>query len=80
MYLEGSLRTRKWEKDGVTRYSTEVIADKMQMLGGKRDDDGNNFEPESNRHDNQPPPSQDKSQPASAGAGAFDDFDDDIPF
>jgi single-strand DNA-binding protein len=37
VYLEGSLQTRKWEKDGVTRYSTEVIADQMQMLGSKSD-------------------------------------------
>jgi len=35
VYLEGRLQTRKWEKDGVTRYSTEVIADSMQMLGSK---------------------------------------------
>ncbi|MCX8518644.1 MAG: single-stranded DNA-binding protein [Methylophilaceae bacterium] len=78
VYLEGSLRTRKWEKDGVTRYSTEVIADNMQMLGGKRDEGSSSFDAESNRHDKQPPPSQDKSQPT-ATAG-FDDFDDDIPF
>ena len=35
VYVEGRLQTRKWEKDGVTRYSTEIIADSMQMLGGK---------------------------------------------
>ena len=35
VYVEGSLRTRKWEKDGVTRYSTEIRADQMQMLGGQ---------------------------------------------
>jgi single-strand DNA-binding protein len=35
VFLEGKLQTRKWEKDGVTRYSTEVIADQMQMLGSK---------------------------------------------
>ena len=37
VYIEGRLQTRKWEKDGVTRYSTEIIADSMQMLGGKAD-------------------------------------------
>ena len=37
VYLEGSLQTRKWEKDGITRYSTEVIANQMQMLGSKSD-------------------------------------------
>jgi single-strand DNA-binding protein len=32
VYIEGSLRTRQWEKDGVTRYATEIIASEMQML------------------------------------------------
>ena len=40
VYIEGSLRTRKWEKDGVTRYSTEIRADNMQMLGGRQQDGG----------------------------------------
>jgi single-strand DNA-binding protein len=35
VYIEGRLQTRKWEKDGVTRYSTEIIGDQMQMLGSK---------------------------------------------
>jgi single-strand DNA-binding protein len=35
VYIEGKLRTRSWEKDGVTRYTTEVIADNMTMLSGK---------------------------------------------
>jgi len=34
VYIEGKLRTRSWEKDGVTRYTTEVVADNMNMLGG----------------------------------------------
>jgi len=33
VYIEGKLRTRSWEKDGVTRYTTEVVADNMTMLG-----------------------------------------------
>ena len=37
VYIEGRLQTRKWEKDGVTRYSTEIVADQMQMLGTGRD-------------------------------------------
>lgn len=42
VYVEGRLQTRSWEKDGVKRYSTEIIADSMQMLGSKNDsqDDG----------------------------------------
>jgi single-strand DNA-binding protein len=35
VYVEGSLRTRKWEKDGVTRYTTEIRVQDMQMLDGK---------------------------------------------
>ncbi len=35
VYVEGRLQTRKWEKEGVTRYSTEIIADQMQMLGSR---------------------------------------------
>ncbi len=37
VYIEGRLQTRSWEKDGVTRYSTEIIADKMQFLDTKSD-------------------------------------------
>ena len=35
VYLEGKLQTREWEKDGVKRYTTEIVCDQMQMLGGK---------------------------------------------
>ena len=36
IYIEGKIRTRKWEdKDGITRYSTEILGDNMTMLGGK---------------------------------------------
>lgn len=34
-YVEGRIQTRKWEKDGETRYSTEIVADKLQLLGSK---------------------------------------------
>lgn len=73
IYIEGKLQTRKWEKDGVTRYSTEVIADKMQMLGSRGSDD------EDDEDEDPPKQSAPKSakQPASSG---FDDFEDDIPF
>ena len=39
VYIEGKLRTRTWEQDGVKKYSTEVIADRMQMLGGRPEKD-----------------------------------------
>lgn len=35
VYIEGKLKTRSWEKDGVTHYTTEIVADQMQMLGDK---------------------------------------------
>ncbi|AEF56345.1 single-stranded DNA-binding protein [Marinomonas posidonica] len=37
VYVEGSLRTREWEKDGIKRYTTEIIASEMQMLDGRND-------------------------------------------
>lgn len=36
VYVEGKLRTRSWEKDGVTRYTTEIVGDNMTMLGGRQ--------------------------------------------
>ncbi len=67
VYIEGKLRTRKWQdKNGQDRYTTEIIADEMQMLGGR----GGAGAPMS---DQGPPPSP---PPQSSS----DDFDDDIPF
>jgi single-strand DNA-binding protein len=40
LYIEGKLRTRSWEKDGVTRYTTEIIGDNMTMLGSKNGSNG----------------------------------------
>lgn len=71
LYLEGKLRTREWEKDGVKRYTTEVLVGidgQMQMLGGKGD--GQQQAP-------RPAPAP-RQQPAPQPAG--DTFDDDIPF
>ena len=69
VYIEGKLRTRKWQdRDGNDRWTTEVIADEMQMLGGRGGGGGSM------------PMSQDpgpSSPPPQAGP---DDFDDDIPF
>ncbi len=67
VYIEGKLRTRKWQdRDGKDRYTTEIIADEMQMLGGR----GGGSAPMSS-----------ESAPVSAPAQPpADDFDDDIPF
>jgi len=42
IFIEGRLRTRSWEKDGITRYTTEIEANNMQMLGSKGDSMDNN--------------------------------------
>ena len=71
VYIEGKLRTRKWQdRDGNDRWTTEVIADEMQMLGGRGG--GGGSAPMSSGQDSGPP-----SAPPQAGP---DDFDDDIPF
>lgn len=95
VYIEGRLRTRKWQgQDGQDRYTTEIIADQMQMLGGRGDgggdygaapaDDFNQDMPQQKR----PAPAQ--PNPAAAQApkqnyqanpmDSMGDMDDDIPF
>lgn len=76
VYVEGSLRTRKWQdKEGKDRYSTEIRADEMKMLGSRP----GAGEP---RDDRDAPP-RGEARPAPAAkkpAGKFDDMEDDIPF
>ncbi len=88
VYVEGRLQTRKWQtKEGQDRYTTEIIADQMQMLGG-RSDGGNTYEvmddPGYDEAPRQSAPSPAAARPAPAakpaGGSNFDDFDDDIPF
>jgi len=72
VYVEGSLRTRKWtDKDGAEKYSTEIRADSMQMLGGKHEGAERAAVPQR--------AAQAPRQAAPAGRG-FDDMSDDIPF
>lgn len=80
IYVEGALRTRKWQKDGVDRYTTEIVANDMQMLdsrGGNGDGGG------SGNYGNDyaaAPSGNNNSAPASApdNNGSFED--EDIPF
>ena len=91
VYVEGSLRTRKWtDKDGVEKYTTEIRADSMQMLGSRQGmggpaaDDGGGYEAPARS------PAPAARAPAAAARPApatparspsgFDDMDDDIPF
>jgi single-strand DNA-binding protein len=78
VYVEGSLRTRKWQdKDGQDRYSTDIRGDVMQMLG--RREGGGEPRPEAAERSE---PKAAAAKPASAKkpAGKFDDMEDDIPF
>tara|TARA_Y100001968_G_C19299492_1_gene688331 strand:- start:124 stop:555 length:432 start_codon:yes stop_codon:yes gene_type:complete len=69
VYVEGKIHTRKWEdKEGNTRYSTDIIADKMTMLGSKPDSNSNN-DPNINNQDSQN--QNDKSETK---------IEDDLPF
>jgi single-strand DNA-binding protein len=77
IYAEGRMQTRKWtDKQGVDRYSTEIVCDKMVMLGSKDGSQGQQREqrPAAAEHGS-------TRQPAKKGGGAsFDDMSDDIPF
>ncbi len=74
VYIEGKLRTRKWQdKSGQDRWTTEIVADEMQMLGGRGGaGGGGGSAPMSSGQDSGPPSSPPQTGP--------DDFDDDIPF
>lgn len=71
VYVEGSLRTRKWQdQSGTDRYTTEIMVSEMQMLSSREEGQGN-----------RPPPPQDtRQQPPAQPAPPQEDFDDDIPF
>ena len=74
VYVEGSLRTRKWQdKEGQDRYTTEIRADEMKMLGSRQ---GSGEAPPREREAAPAPATAGKKTPASN----FGDMDDDIPF
>lgn len=87
VYVEGRLQTRKWtDKDGVERYTTEIIADTMQMLGSRQGMGGGGA-PMDDDYGNAPVPRQNTGGGGGAPRGAaskpasnFSDMDDDIPF
>jgi single-strand DNA-binding protein len=74
-YIEGHIRTRKWQgQDGQDRYTTEIVADSMNMLDSRSGNEqtGNQSRPQGNAHQ---PPVGNYPEPPNYG-----DFDDDIPF
>jgi single-strand DNA-binding protein len=78
VYIEGALRTRKWQdKDGQDRYTTEVVASEMKMLGSRygMGDSGPREAPAAGASRG-----AGQSKPAAPAAGGFNDFEDDIPF
>ncbi|HYD94260.1 MAG TPA: single-stranded DNA-binding protein [Noviherbaspirillum sp.] len=91
VYVEGRLQTRKWtDKDGVERYTTEIIADTMQMLGSRQGmgggGGGGGGAPMDDDYGSAPAPRQNAGGGGGASRGAsrpapnFSDMDDDIPF
>ena len=91
VYIEGRLQTREWEKDGVKRYTTEIIVDmggSMQMLDSRGDNEGGNRpapapRPQQQQYQQQQPAQQRPApsvQHDAQPAPDYDSFDDDIPF
>jgi single-strand DNA-binding protein len=95
VYVEGRLQTRSWEQDGVTRYTTEIVADQMQMLDAKGPGEGANAggyrasgqtgadqgSSYGPSYDNMDAgPGPEPSYPSSGPRGGSDGMDDDIPF
>jgi single-strand DNA-binding protein len=92
VYVEGRLKTRKWQdKEGVEKYTTEIIADNMQLLGGRdgggSGDESGNYQPRSaltqNSGNERPAVGTSRpapTKPAAKTSTGFDDMDDDIPF
>lgn len=77
IHIEGRLRTRKWQdkESGQDRYATEIVAESMQLLGGRRDS-----QDDDERQARTPPKSSAERKPAPAAAAQDDDPFDDIPF
>jgi single-strand DNA-binding protein len=78
VYVEGRLQTRKWQdKEGQDKYTTEIVADRMQMLGSRQGMGGG--ERDSGEREGASKPAGKPSAAKPAGS-KFDDFEDDIPF
>jgi single-strand DNA-binding protein len=97
VYIEGRLKTRKWQdKDGNDRYTTEIVAESMQLMGGRDGgggggmggaggDEGGGFGDEAPRAQRpaaapRAPAAPQRQAPAPKSSSGFEDMDDDIPF
>ena len=75
VYIEGQLRTRKWQdQSGADRYTTEIISNEMQML------DSRGGQPQGVQQQSSAKSAPQQPSQAPPAPGGFDDFDDDIPF
>ena len=85
-YVEGRLQTRKWQdKDGQDKFSTEIVADRRQMLGSRQGMGGGGSDRGEPPDRGEPatgsaPRGSGAAKPAAKSGGKFDDFEDDIPF
>jgi single-strand DNA-binding protein len=81
IYVEGRLQTRKWQtKEGQDRYTTEVIADSMQMLGGRSSAAQSDKSSDENFSQGSPPVKNHANTSNESSPTSFDEFEDDIPF
>lgn len=92
VYVEGRLKTRKWtDKDGVEKYTTEIMAENMQLLGGREGGGGGGGDEGGgggysrgsqggDRGERSAPASRPAAKQAPKSSTGFDDMDDDIPF
>jgi single-strand DNA-binding protein len=82
VYVEGRLQTRKWQdKEGHDKYMTEIVADRMQMLGSRQGlGGGGERERDSGGEREAGAARAATAKPAGKAGGKFDDFEDDIPF
>jgi single-strand DNA-binding protein len=79
VYVEGSLRTRKWQdKEGQERYTTEIVAERMQMLGSRQG--AGDAGARERMSEPKEPVAAGEAKGAKKPGGKFDDLDDDIPF
>lgn len=90
VYIEGRIKTRKWQdKEGVDRYTTEIVAEEMKLLGSREGSGGAGASDEGapSGYGERPAPASRPaaaaaavSKPAAKSASGFDNMDDDIPF
>ena len=80
LYIEGSLRTRRWQgQDGQDRYTTEIVGSEMQMLDSRGSSPSGEFSGSNDQIKNNEFSNQSSSE-SSSGSQSLDAFDDDIPF